>query len=39
MGYDDNGRLEKRVGLIVLITHSFEQFTPDPVTETVEEQL
>jgi hypothetical protein len=39
MGYDGKGTLEERVGLIVWIARSFEQFTPGPVTETVEEQL
>jgi len=39
VGYDGKGRLEERVGLIVRIARSFEQFTPDPVMETVEEQL
>src|SRR4029077_20699515 len=39
VGYDDEGRLEERVGLIVRIARSFEQFTSGPVTETIEEQL
>jgi hypothetical protein len=39
VGNDDKGRLEERVSLIIRITHSFEQFTPSPVLETVEEKL
>jgi hypothetical protein len=35
VGYNNKGRLEERVGLIVLIAHSFEEVTPCPVTKTV----